>query len=144
MMSKAHGSIAKMVASFLRCFFIKDRGRVRWSGSPLCKQKDDNCCTLRPSQLKFNPDQRSLKIRDIRPGCYLTVIFGVWVSDHFFLASSPANRPRWAEGHDVSQWGGVERRLRRSSSIFQGRNGDKSSNGIPLFSAQAIRKSLTQ
>ena len=50
--------------------------------------------------------------------------------------------PSTVSDHDVSN--GLESLCRRSSSISQGRNPDKSSGAWPLFSAQAVRYDLNQ
>ena len=52
--------------------------------------------------------------------------------------------PTAVADHEVSKSGGWESLSRRASSIAQGRNGDKSSGGVPLFSAHAVRYDLTQ
>ncbi|SLM31417.1 hypothetical protein MTBBW1_3110001 [Desulfamplus magnetovallimortis] len=52
--------------------------------------------------------------------------------------------PAAVADHELSNSGGSESLSRRASSIAQGRNGDKSSGGLPLFSAQAVRYDLTQ
>jgi hypothetical protein len=45
---------------------------------------------------------------------------------------------------DQEELNGLESCWRRSLFIFQGRKGDKSSGGLPLFSAQAVRYSRNQ